>query len=129
MQKMIDKFLKSKVRIAMLTVALLLCSTLAIGARAWFTAPIETLTVTVNAEGFTPPEVTRSAGSFNLSVINQSGAQALTLRLTRDNGELVQEISVTQGAQQAVAEVTLTAGGYTLTEANHPAWLFHISAQ
>lgn len=108
---------------------LLLCSTLAIGAHAWLRAPMDTVAVTVTATGFTPPEITLSAGSFNLSVTNQSGTDGLAMKLMRDSGEVVQEFTLSQGTQQWSGEVTLSAGGYTLTEANHPAWLFHITAQ
>jgi hypothetical protein len=113
----------------LIVAALLLLSTLTIGARAWLRAPLETVSITVHATGFAPSEMTRAAGSFNLAVANQSGAGELSLRLTRDSGELVREFSVPQGAQQGSAELELSAGGYTLTEANHPAWLFHITAQ
>ena len=130
-KEMKHKTVRSKVRITLaLGAAVLLCSTLAIGARAWWLrAPVETVAVVINAEGFTPSEATRAAGSFTLAVTNQSGAEGLTLRLTRDSGELVQEIAVGAQAQQSSVEVSLPAGGYTLTEANHPVWLFHITAQ
>jgi hypothetical protein len=108
---------------------LLLCSTLAIGVRAWFKASLDVVSITISDDGFAPSEITRAAGSFSLAVSNQSGAGGLTLKLTRDNGETVQEISMPQGAEQWSGEVTLSSGGYTLTEANHPAWLFHITAQ
>lgn len=109
--------------------ALVLCSTLAIGARAWFAATVDAVSVTVNANGFAPSEATCAAGNLNLSVSNQSGTEGLTLRLMRDSGELVQEIAMPQGTQQWSGEVMLSSGGYTLMEANHPAWLFHINAQ
>jgi hypothetical protein len=128
-KEMKQKTVRSKVRITLALGAVLLCSTLAIGARAWLGAPVETVAVVINAEGFTPSEVTCAAGSFTLSVTNQSRAEGLTLRLARDSGELVQEITVGAQGQQASTEVSLPAGGYTLTEANHPAWLFHITAQ
>lgn len=116
-------------KLLLIAAVLVLFSTLTIGAHAWLRAPLETVSITVHATGFSPSEVTRAAGSFNLSVTNQSGAGELLLRLTRDSGELVREFSVPQGAQQGNAELELSAGGYTLTEANHPAWLFHITAQ
>ncbi len=118
-----------RVRAVLLISAVLLCSTLTIGARAWLRAPVETVSVTATAEGFAPSEVTRSAGSFNLEVLNQSGAEGLTLKLMRDSGELVREMVLPPGAQQWSEEVDLPVGDYTLIEANHPAWLFHITAQ
>ncbi len=128
-KQMKQKLVRSKVRIITVLGAVLLCSTLAIGARAWLRAPVETVAVVITAEGFTPSEVTCAAGSFTLSLTNQSGVEGLTLRLARDSGELVQEIAIGAQAQQSSAEVSLSAGGYTLTEASHPAWLFHITAQ
>lgn len=127
--RMMQSLLKNRVRVVLLISAVLLFSTLAIGARAWLRAPLETVLVTVTVDGFAPSEVTRAAGSFNLEVSNQSGAEGLTLKLMRDSGELVGEFIIPQGAQQWSEEVSLTAGGYTMTEANHPAWLFHITAQ
>lgn len=127
--KMIQNLLKNRVRVVLVISAVLLFSTLAIGSRAWLRVPLETVSVTVTADGFAPSEATRSAGSFNLEVLNQSGAEGLTLKLMRDSGELVGEYIIPQGAQQWSEEVELAAGGYTLTEATHPAWLFHITAQ
>ena len=118
-----------KVRMMMMVAALVLVGTLAMGTRALLRPPVETVSVTLHANGFEPSETVRAGGTFNLSVSNQSGVGTLSLKLTRDNGELVQEIAVAQGTAQATVEVTLPAGGYTLTEATHPAWLFHITAQ
>lgn len=126
---LLGSLLKNRFRVVLLLSAVLLFSTLAIGARAWLRAPLETVSVTVTADGFAPSETTRAAGGFNLEVLNQSGADGLTLKLMRDSGELVQEFIIPQGAQQWSEEMNLTAGGYTLTEATHPAWLFHITTQ
>lgn len=119
----------NRFRIVLVISAVLLFSTLAIGARAWLRVPLETVTVTATADGFAPSEATRAAGSFNLEVLNQSGADGLTMKLMRDSGEPVREFIIPQGAQQWSEEIDLSAGGYTLTEATHPAWLFHITAQ
>lgn len=127
--KMVQSLLKNRVRVVLLISSVLLFSTLAIGARAWLRAPVETVVVTMTADGFAPSEVTLAAGSFNLEVLNQSGADGLTLKLMRDSGEVVGEFIIPQGAQQWSQEVNLAAGGYTLVEATHPAWLFHITAQ
>lgn len=128
-RKLLHTVSNNLVRVVVVLGALSLCSTLAIGARAWFATTVDAVSITVNAGGFAPSEATCAAGSLNLSVSNQSGAEALTLRLTRDSGELVQEISLPQGTSQWSGEVTLSSGGYTLMEVNHPAWLFHINAQ
>jgi hypothetical protein len=85
--------------------------------------------ITLRADGFTPSEVTHAAGSFTLTVVNESGSQSLNLRLVRENGELVREMSITSGQQQWSGAVELPSGGYYLTEANHAAWLFHIVVQ
>jgi hypothetical protein len=127
--KMLRGLLTGKARVAMIVATLLLCSTLAVGARAWLTATVEMVAITINATGFAPSETTLPSGTFTLTVINQSGVEGLALKLTRDGGELVQEIALPHGAQQTSVELTLPAGGYTLTEASHPAWLFHITAQ
>jgi hypothetical protein len=88
------------------------------------------VSVTLRFEGFDPEETTVQAGRFLLAVNNQSGAEGLVLRITREEtGELVQELTVPAGAQDWSAEVELGAGGYLLSEVNHPAWLLHIIAQ
>ena len=88
------------------------------------------VSVTLRHEGFDPEETTVQAGRFLLAVNNQSGAEGLVLRINRDgSGELVRELTVPVGAQDWSAEVDLGAGGYLLSEANHPAWLLHIIAQ
>ena len=95
-------------------------------------APQQTaqVSVTLRFEGFDPEETTVQAGRFLLAVSNQSGAEGLVLRINRDEtGELVRELTVPAGSQDWSAEVELGAGGYLLSEVDHPAWLLHIIAQ
>ncbi|HEY0324118.1 MAG TPA: hypothetical protein VGC66_24445 [Pyrinomonadaceae bacterium] len=92
---------------------------------------VETVSVVLGTRAFTPASTTRAAGAFRLEVTNQSGAQEVTLQLRRDNGgALVQEWRVQSGAAQTWSEVIdLAQGGYTLSVAENPACLFHITLE
>ena len=114
--------------------ALLTCSALAVSARSWLSSPsapgqAETVSLTLSARGFEPAQMARPAGRIQLVVENRSGVEGLTLRLKREPGETVQEYQVPAGAAQRSGEVELTAGRYTLMEANQPAWLFHLTIE
>ena len=89
----------------------------------------EEVILTLQAEGFTPAELTRPAGRFFLSVDNRSGVEPLTLRLNQESGELVREMHIQRGTLDWREELNLTVGGYTLTEASHPSWVCRITVQ
>jgi hypothetical protein len=91
----------------------------------------QAVSLTLGPNKFAPASVTRAAGPFRLEVTNQSGAQAFTLQLKRDNGGGgVHEWRVQSGAGQTWSEtVELAQGGYTLSVAENPACLFHITVQ
>lgn len=100
-----------------------------LGGAAQSGSTVETVSVVLSPHAFTPAAVTRAAGQFRLEVVNQSGAQDLTLRIRRDGGGVVQEWSVHGTAQTWSEVVDLPQGGYDLTVAENPACLFHITLQ
>lgn len=83
--------------------------------------------IALSVSGFTPSEVTHAAGTFALSVENQDAASEYVLRLKAEDGTLLNEVQVQKGT--AVWTVSLAAGVYTLSEANHPDWLCQITVQ
>jgi hypothetical protein len=90
---------------------------------------LQKVTVMLETDGFSPASMTRAAGSFLLVIDNRSGADSLSLQLRHDGKGKVLEYSVPAGAQNFSQEIVLEPGEYTLKEVNHPAWLFHITAQ
>jgi hypothetical protein len=64
-----------------------------------------------------------------LSVDNRSDTSGLTLRLIGEGGTLVREFKVPANTLDWSAEVELSVGHYTLTEADHSAWNCQISIQ
>lgn len=88
------------------------------------------VTVTLLEDGFNPPSITRSAGTFLLAVDNRSRVLDLSFHLLRDGKQgRVLEFRAPDAGQGLSQAIHLEAGEYTLREVNHPAWLFHITAQ
>lgn len=77
--------------------------------------------------GFMPGEVTHLSGTFAIAVENTGTAGEYTLRLKTEDGAVLKEVSVQKGS--TAWSVTLQAGRYTLTEANHPQWICNINVQ
>jgi hypothetical protein len=93
------------------------------------TAPPLQLSITVSNQGMTPASATVSSGMVHLMVENRSGQENLLLRVSRESGELVREISVTGKGQESATELELSAGQYALTETSNAAWTCRITAQ
>lgn len=85
--------------------------------------------VTINDRGFDPESTVHAAGQFRLVVNNQSGVEGLTLKLNYERGGNISEMNIPAGSSSWSQELDLQPGTYILTEANHPAWLFHITVQ
>jgi hypothetical protein len=123
--------------------AVLLGSALCLGTSAWVTpvvprAPttlvaaqdrVDEVTLTITTDGFTPATLTRPAGRFMLSVDNRTDMATLILRLNNEDGSLLRELKVPANTLDWSEAVELAAGSYTLTEAQHPAWVCHITVQ
>lgn len=72
--------------------------------------------------GFVPREVRGTKGDYFFSVSNQSGVGEVSLRLEREQGERIHEITVKRERLRWRQRVHLTPGLYRLTEASHPDW-------
>lgn len=73
------------------------------------------LTITISSQGITPASATVSAGIVHLTIKNQSSQEQLTLRISRDNGTLVREIS-SEMAEEWATELELSEPGqYVIT--------------
>ncbi len=90
---------------------------------------IETMRVTITTIGFDPDELTHPAGQVVLAVDNRSGLEEVRLRLDREGGERLADVLVERGQLDWHDTITLSAGHYTLTEANHPEWACHITIE
>lgn len=93
------------------------------------TAPPSQLTVTINNQGMTQSSGTVAAGMVHLRVENPNGLEDLKLRVSRESGELVREISVADKAGELETELDLSAGQYVLSEESHTTWTCRITAQ
>ncbi|MBV8856147.1 MAG: hypothetical protein JOZ02_04220 [Acidobacteria bacterium] len=85
-------------------------------------AQADPLITTLTATGFSPNQLSRAAGHFNLRVRNQSGLREAVLRLSNSAGEKVTEVKLTEKVRDWTAPVELAAGAYTLSEVAHPEW-------
>jgi hypothetical protein len=85
------------------------------------------LQIQLGPNGFTPTDVQRNAGTIEIAVENSSLTGEYTLRLKAADGTVVKEVQIQKGS--AAWTVTLSAGEYTLTEANHSQWLCRIVVQ
>lgn len=88
------------------------------------------LTITLSSQGMTPASATVGTGIVHLRIENQSGQDHLTLRLSRDSGELVREISLPDKTPEITTELELKTGGqYVLSEASNTSWKCSLTAQ
>jgi len=78
--------------------------------------------ITIRPAGFDPVEVTPPSSRFLLAVDNKSGLERLTLRLTTVKGDWVRDIQLSPQQPKWREKITLAAGNYLMTEANHPNW-------
>jgi hypothetical protein len=109
-----------------LVAALLAVWSLTAGAQSGVSAQ---LTITISTQGMTPSSATVSAGIVHLKIQNQSNNDQLTLRVSRESGELVREVTVTAKGGEWATELELSAGQYVITEASNTSWTCHITAQ
>ena len=83
---------------------------------------IETVTVRLRADGFSPTEVTQPRGAFFLMVENETALEELALRLDLETGSQILQVDVPRKKRDWAEALDLPAGRYLLTEANHPGW-------
>jgi hypothetical protein len=87
----------------------------------------EALPISLRAGGFSPSELSRTAGDYYLSINNLSRVQGLTLRLSRENQGRVKEAKTSREKTYWREHVQLSPGTYLITEANHPDWVCRIT--
>ena len=85
--------------------------------------PIQEISLMLTSSGFDPAEVKPQSGRFLLSIDNRSGASELVLRLARSDGGQIRELRVPGGGGDWNEAFDLSAGTYTLSEANHSTWI------
>ena len=91
--------------------------------------PLPEVSLLLRSNGFDPAEVRPPSHRFLLSIDNRSGVNDLTLRLNRADGTQVRELHVSGAGGDWSETIDLSAGTYTLSEANHSAWLCTIIVQ
>ncbi len=82
----------------------------------------EVITTTLGPSGFTPSQLSHSAGHFDLKVINESGQQQIDLRVEDASGERVAGAQISSKVRVWVGQLDLAPGAYVLSEATHPGW-------
>ena len=119
-----------------LAVLVLSAAAVAISTRGFSHAPtssavphdiFDELQIQLGTNGFTPSEVQHAAGTFAIAVDNTGVSGEYTLRLKGSDGTVIKEVQVQKGS--AAWTITLSAGEYTLTEANHAEWSCRITVQ
>lgn len=122
---------------ALVTLAILVCAALSAGVlarfgvigRAGVQSQSSAVVAHLGSEGFTPPETTRAAGTFTLT-IEREGTGAQVFQLKRDGEQaIMRELTVPAGESSLSEELDLVQGGYVLRAVDNPAWLFHLTLQ
>jgi hypothetical protein len=88
---------------------------------------VESELITIRPSGFEPTQITRPKGNFFLFVENRSGLNSVTLRLDRVAGNRLIDVPVPRERLDWAELLNLTPGDYTVTEANHPNWVCHVT--
>ena len=77
--------------------------------------------------GFSPSNVQHGPGSFAIAVENTTLSSEYKLRLTAEDGTVLNEVQVQKGS--SAWTVNLQTGRYTLTEVDHSEWVCTIVVQ
>lgn len=91
------------------------------------TLQLEIERITILHNGFDPEEITRPAGEVMLAIDNRSGLEEVRLRVDREGGQRLVDVSVNRKKLDWRKKIDLPPGRYRLTEANHPEWLCRIT--
>jgi hypothetical protein len=88
---------------------------------------LPSVALTLTRRGFEPSEVTMPAGRFFLTVENRSGRRGLTLLIDPEHGNRVREVAQPEDELDWTDELRLTPGRYTLTTAERPDRVCHVT--
>jgi len=83
---------------------------------------LEIEAVTITPEGFEPQQLERTAGPFILSVTNQSGVDALNVRIETEQHNRFREKILPLVTPYWREKIDPPQGKYVITEENHPEW-------
>jgi|GEM_PF-2033417 len=83
---------------------------------------LEIEAVTITPEGFEPQQLERTAGPFILSVTNQSGVDALNVRIETEQHDRFREKTLPLITPYWRERIDPPKGKYIITEENHPEW-------
>ena len=83
---------------------------------------LEIEAVTITPEGFEPQQLERTAGPFILSVTNQSGVDALNIRIETEQHERIREKTLPLLTPYWRERIDPPPGKYIITEESHPEW-------
>lgn len=89
-------------------------------------AQSEPISVRVTDSGFAPAEASTAPGLVHLSLVNGSGAETVKVRIAREGGGQIREVSVEGEGAALSTELEASAGVYTLTEVGH-GWVFRLT--
>ena len=84
------------------------------------------LLLTVRPTGFEPAEMTVQADSYLVVIQNRSGLRGVTLRLDEESRGRLMEMSL-KARLDWRRRLNLAPGRYSLTAANDPEWVCHIT--
>ena len=87
---------------------------------------LEVERITIRESGFDPEEIRRPAGQVIVAVDNRSGLEEMRLRLEREGGQRLVDITVNRRKLDWRKRIDLQPGRYRLTEVSHPDWLCKI---
>lgn len=144
-------FGRARVRLALLSVAVLGLSSFIIVARARMTNPAQgkasapaqgqagarqpgrpetriiSHLLTLRQRGFDQAEVSWPKGRFFITVNNLTNVNELNLQLDRQTGGRVKEAKLKMRRERSLGVFDMTPGVYLLTEAGHPGWACRIT--
>lgn len=84
---------------------------------------LEIEVVTITPEGFEPQQLERPAGPFILAVTNQSGFDALNVRIETEQHDRFSEKTLPLETPYWRERINPPSGKYIITEEHHPEWM------
>lgn len=84
---------------------------------------LEIEAVTITPEGFEPQQLERPAGPFILAVTNQSGFDALNVRIETKQHDRFSEKTLPLETPYWRERINPPSGKYIITEEHHPEWM------